>query len=216
MKRTGSSPPGRGSQPTKDLHWWSWLAESVSTLKHRQPAPDPDFSHLDPSSSPGFYDAWKQAAQAPSHAPVDKSRWSLELIRTLDGPQLRQLSAAYFRLLGFSVEEATPSPGSSVDLRLFVEAHPRPGVLVQCRAWGSWNVGLADIRQLARRMGTEAVGEGIFVTTSSFTQEAAGYAATKGVNLIDGEDLLRKLLDLQVDAQLQLLALVTAAPASAP
>jgi restriction system protein len=140
---------------------------------------------------------------------VDTTRWSLELLKALEWKRLEQLSAVYFRTLGFRVDEAAHGPDGGVDLRLFERYGKRPGVLVQCKAWNSWNVGVKEIRELFGVMAAEEVGEGIFITTSTFTDEARQFARGKNIALVDGEDLLKKIHDLPSEDQLHIRGLVT-------
>ena len=116
----------------------------------------------------------------------------------------------YFRTLKFRVEEAAPGPDGGVDLRLYSEGSPRVGVLVQCKAWNSLKVGVKEVRELFGVMAAEGVNEGIFVTTSGFTVEAHEFARGKTIALIDGPDLLGKLLALPVEDQRHILERCTA------
>lgn len=142
-------------------------------------------------------------------ASVDTTRWSLELLKALEWKRLEQLSAVYFRTLGFRVEEAAHGPDGGVDLRLFEKYGKRPGILVQCKAWNSWKVGVKEIRELFGVMAAEEVGEGVFITTSTFTDDARQFARGKNIALIDGEDLLKKIQDLPLEDQLHIRGLVT-------
>jgi restriction system protein len=53
------------------------------------------------------------------------------------------------------------------------------------------------------------VGEGIFVTTGTFTREARQFAGGKNIHLIDGDDLLAKITATSSDEQAALLHLAT-------
>ena len=164
-----------------------------------------------------LYSEWKAvSATAPERPPIDTSRWTLELLKALEWKRLEQLCAVYFRTLKFRVEEAPPGADGGVDLRLYAGSDPRPGVLVQCKAWNSFKVGVKEIREHFGVMSAEMVGEGIYVTTSTFTNEAIQFARGKNIALIDGQDLLIKILNLPVEDQDHILRLVTAGDFTTP
>jgi restriction system protein len=163
-----------------------------------------------------LYQEWKKAAARPAPAGVDTSRWNLALLRALEWRRLEELAAAYFRTLRFRVKEGPPGPDGGVDLRLYGSDSGSAGVLVQCKAWGSWKVGVKEIRELFGVMAGEGVSEGIFVTTSSFTDEAAEWARGKNITLIDGDDFLRKLRDLPAQDQAHILKLATSGDFTTP
>jgi hypothetical protein len=158
-----------------------------------------------------LYTTWKAASEYSElrNPGVDTTSWSLPLLKALEWKRLEQLCAVYFRTLKFRVEEATPGPDGGIDLRLFVGTAPQANILVQCKAWRNWVVGVKDIRELFGVMASECVGEGIFVTTSTFSQEAVAFARGKNIALIDGEDLLAKLRSLSAEDQVHILRLAT-------
>lgn len=153
---------------------------------------------------------------ATSRQAWDTTKWSLPLLRALEWKRLEQLSAVYFRTLKFRVEEAKPGPDGGVDLKLFSGTSASPGVLVQCKAWSSWKVGVKEIRELFGVMAAEGVDEGILVTTSSFSKDAVDFARGKNIALIDGEDLLSKLLSLPLEDQAHMLMLATSGDFTTP
>jgi restriction system protein len=196
----------------------------VSARRRARPAPAPTArrresirGHVEPANAgPDLYQRWKNAGARPAPAGVDTSTWNLALLRALEWRRLEELAALYFRTLGFRVKEGPAGPDGGVDLRLYSSDSARPGVLVQCKAWASWKIGVKEIRELFGVMAGEGVGEGTFVTTSSFTYEAAEWARGKNITLIDGDDLLRKLLDLPREDRAQMLKLATSGDFTTP
>ena len=163
-----------------------------------------------------LYSMWKSSSPAERNAAPDTSRWSLELLRALEWKRLEQLCALYFRTLRFRVVESAPGPDGGIDLRLFVGSEQRADVLVQCKAWNTWKVGVKEIRELFGVMASEGVNEGIFVTTSTFSFDAVDFARGKSIALIDGDDLLRKLKDLPDADKEHILKLATAGDFTTP
>jgi len=188
-----------------------------------QPSPPPTARRLEPvrgqggaaKAGPDRYQQWKNAAARAAPAGVDTSTWSLALLRALEWRRLEELAGVYFRTLRFMVKEGPPGPDGGVDLRLYGSDSGNAGVLVQCKAW-SGKVGVKEIRELFGVMAAEGVSEGIFVTTSSFTGEATEWARGKNIALIDGDDFLRKLLDLPAEDQAHILKLATSGDFTTP
>lgn len=141
--------------------------------------------------------------------PIDTSRWSLELLNQLEWKRFEQLCAEYFRELGFRAEVAREGADGGVDIHLHTGESSAPGILVQCKAWRTYKVGIKQIRELFGVMAADQVREGIFVTTGAFTGEAKAFADGKNVHLIDGADLLAKLRTLEPERQEALLRLAT-------
>lgn len=110
---------------------------------------------------------------------IPTSAWSLALLRALEWKRFEELCAGYFR------------------------------VLVQCKAWSTYDIGVKAIRELFGVMAASQVAEGVFVTTGRFTQPARDFALGKEIILIDGADLLAKIAALREDQQAQLLRLAT-------
>jgi restriction system protein len=153
-----------------------------------------------------------------SSIPVEPkpTRWSRELLKALEWKRIEQLSAMYFRTLKFRVEEAPPGPDGGVDLRLYTGSSTTPEILVQCKAWNSWKVGVSEIRELFGVMAASGVNEAAYVTTSTFSRDAIEFSRGKNILLIDGDDLLRKLLNLMPEDQEHILRAITAGDYTTP
>jgi restriction system protein len=147
---------------------------------------------------------------------VDASAWTLELLRALEWKRFEELCAAYFRVLGFRTQLAKPGPDGGVDIHLIAHDAEKAGVLVQCKAWSTYDVGVKSVRELLGVMAAEQVGEGVFVTTGRFTQAARDFAGGKEIMLIDGPEFLRKIDALAGDHRSALLALATAGDFTRP
>lgn len=148
--------------------------------------------------------------RAPDQRPdVSTTRWNIDLIRALEWKRFELLCAGYFEELKFRAETVRAGPDGGVDVRLFTGSGRQPAIIVQCKAWRTVPVGVAVVREMLGVMTAEGVKEGVIATTGTFTAEAKGFAMGKEITLIDGDDLLRKLLDLSPDRQRSLLDFIT-------
>jgi restriction system protein len=173
-------------------------AESAST---REPQ-----SGSTPPGDP--YEIWKDA-DTPTASPVDDSCWNMGLLKALEWKRFEILCSTYFEAIGLRPRRGYGGPDGGVDIRLNAEGATKPGVLVQCKAWRDRMVGVALVRELFGVMAADGVGEGIVITTSTFSAEAVAFAKGKNIHLIDGDDFLAKLLALEPARQATMRKLVT-------
>ena len=115
--------------------------------------------------------------------------WTTDL-RLLDAAEFEWLVGEIFRRDGWKVEETgrQDGPDGNVDLRLTKAGKP---VIVQCKRWVSWRVGVDDVRAFAGTLMREGLPgtSGIFVTLSGFTDQAREEAKHVGLALVDNHDL---------------------------
>lgn len=141
--------------------------------------------------------------------PVDASRWNPDLLNRLEWRRFEELCAAYFEALGFRAELKGFGADRGVDLALYEQGAQAPGILVRCKGWNTYRVGIRSVRELLGAMGAGKVGEGAFATSGIFSEEARALARKHNIHLIDGADLLAKILDLPAEKAAALLALAT-------
>lgn len=101
--------------------------------------------------------------------------------------QLEDLVGETYRRLGYDVvRRGGNQPDGGVDLEL-----RRAGekVLVQCKHWKSWQVGVKPVRELWGVAASEGAARAIFVTTGAYTDAARSFAADKALELVDGRAL---------------------------
>jgi restriction system protein len=164
-----------------------------------------------------LYDAWKDVSRTePSRPPVDTSRWSMELLKALEWKRFELLCAAYFETLGFKARVAREGADGGIDIHLYPEGSDTPGIVVQCKAWNAYQVGVKPIRELLGVMTAARISEGVFVTTSDFTDEARRFAEGNNLQLIDGEDFLKKIAATSPERQAALLQSATAGDFTTP
>jgi len=73
-------------------------------------------------------------------------------------------------------------------------------VYVQAKRWDTNSVGRPDVMQFAGALQAQKATKGIFITTSTFTEEARNYVSQIGskIVLIDGEQLTTMMIDNDV------------------
>jgi restriction system protein len=154
-------------------------------------------------------DSIAEPARSAEHAKFDTRKWTPGLLKHLDWRRFEELAAAYFEALGFTVRVSPPRASGNVDISLSPEGSASAAVLVRCEPWNAYRVGIKPVRELRAAMTSARIGEGILLSASSFTQEAAAFAAKEKIELIDGAGLLLKLEALTPEQALALLKFTT-------
>jgi restriction system protein len=92
-----------------------------------------------------------------------------------------------FRRQGFSVSgNVQQGPDGGVDLVLTKDSER---ALVQCKHWSRTSVGVTVLREFYGVMTSKSIRSGYVVTSGRFTHYARAFAASCGIELIDGERL---------------------------
>ena len=138
------------------------------------------------------------------------SQKGLETLRALSWQNFERLVGEAYRRQGYVVEELGGSaPDGGIDLVLH-----RQGVrvVVQCKRWKSAQVGVSLVREFYGVTIAEKAERGIFVTTGTFTPDAADFARGKPLELVDGAGLAALVEGLQPSKSGAALPAATACP----
>jgi restriction system protein len=115
----------------------------------------------------------------------------LERIRRLSWQDFEDFIAEVYRGEGYHVEQAVRGRADGgYDLVLLRE---NSSVLVQCKHWLVYEVGVPRIRELVGAMQKVGATGGVFVTTGAFTHPARQFATGMPIELVDGEALIRRV-----------------------
>ena len=150
-----------------------------------------------------------ERGQAASRARFDATKWTLELLRHLEWRRFEELCTAYFESLGFTTKVTRSRADGSADIALRIEGADTVSVLVHCRAWSAYPIGLKPLQELFAGMAPAGVGEAVLITSGRFTQPAADFAKQHKIELLDGARLLAELAGLVPEKALALLKLAT-------
>ena len=85
-------------------------------------------------------------------------------------------------------------PDGGVDLFLRKDGNT---ILVQCKQWKAWKVGVRVVRELLGVMTARKAEGGIIATSGVFTQDARRFAAGKPIDLVDGPQLAALIRTVQ-------------------
>lgn len=151
----------------------------------------------DPSLSP----ASNQHAYLESSGPLANSdlQWSAAVIDGIEWRRFEALCEAFYAQAGFSTRSQSHGPDGGVDIWLQSKYIVAPRI-VQCKHWRTRQVALRDMREFLGVMASHKLQNGTFVTSSTFTNEAAAFAKAHGIQAQDGAALL-KLIGLRTPEQ---------------
>jgi restriction system protein len=145
-----------------------------------------------------------------SQRPPPPPQWSVRLIESLEWKRFEDLCAGYFKAKGHKITMTGLGADGGVDFYLHGAADPsKPLAVAQCKAWTKSQVGVKSIRELLGVMTDVGAPLGIFLTTTSYTEDARRFAAGKHIKLLDAHRLLELIKALPEGAQADLLARVT-------
>jgi restriction system protein len=119
----------------------------------------------------------------------------LDSIRAMSWRQFELLCGEAFRRKGYLVEEnGLGGADGGVDLILRAGGER---VLVQCKRWRTFKVGVREIRELFGILAADHADRAVFVSSGAYTTEARTFAKGKPLQLIDGHALLELVREVQ-------------------
>ena len=148
-------------------------------------------------------------ALSAERARFDTRKWNAELLKRVEWRRFEEICAAYFEARGFAVQVTGSRPDGGADIALCAVGSAAPSILVHCKAWDAYRVGIKALRELRAAMVAAGMSEGVLVTSGRFTHDAVAFASKENIHLIDGAALLGKLAELPPEKSLALLKLAT-------
>lgn len=133
------------------------------------------------------------------------STWSLELLRSLEWKRFEELVCAYVRQLGYEARTTRLGADGGVDVEVLDPATQQVAMIVQCKAWNVYPVGIKSVRELYGVMAATKIPQCAFFTSGTYTTEALVFGQKHDVDLVDGEELLSRINQLKLSQSLQLL-----------
>jgi restriction system protein len=128
------------------------------------------------------FNAWRKRKLLDTQKGIDS-------IRSMNWREFEEIVGEAYRRQGYTVVENTNAgPDEGIDLVLKKDGGL---VLVQCKQWRSFKVGVNIVRELLGVMTAKHATSGILITSGVFTQDSKNLAKDKPVDLVDGTQLLQ-------------------------
>lgn len=150
-----------------------------------------------------------EPGQAARLARLNTGKWTRDLLKHFEWRRMEELTAAYFEELGYRTAIAHEREDGGAEICLYAAGADQASILVHCKAWDAYPIGIKALRELRAAMISANVAEAIMLTAGRFTPEAAGFAKRENIQLIDGAAFLAKLTALPPEKSLALLKFAT-------
>ncbi len=172
---------------------------------------DGRFPPARPVTRPPFPTSSKSdsAPPSPRTPPPPRTHLDAELLDVLDWRLVEELTAQYFRQKGFRAELTGKGADGGVDVYLYIAGEGRPSAYVQCKAWGSRQVGVEPVRALFGVMAADRIQKGYFVSTGEYSTDARTFAETNELELISGARLVTLFNQLPEADRTRILSAIT-------
>src|SRR2546422_8473903 len=79
---------------------------------------------------------------------LNTGKWTRELLKHLEWRRMEELAAAYFEELGFRTGITHDRADGGVDINLFAAGADSATILVHCKAWDAYPIGIKPLREL--------------------------------------------------------------------
>lgn len=170
--------------------------ESAAARAPARPAPTSTAERREPTLSP-----------APSTTPHagQESQWSPAVLHAIEWRRFEALCEALYAQAGFTTRSQSHGADGGVDIWLQSRHSDMPRI-VQCKHWQSKAVGVKEMREFFGVMASHQLKSGTYVTSSTFSAEAAAFAKANGIHAQDGAALLRLIGQRTPEQQAALLA----------
>ncbi|BEP53788.1 hypothetical protein GmRootV118_10320 [Variovorax sp. V118] len=170
--------------------------ESAAARAPARPAPTSTAERREPTLSP-----------APSTTPHagQESQWSPAVLHAIEWRRFEALCEALYAQAGFTTRSQSHGADGGVDIWL-QSRHSDVPRIVQCKHWQGKAVGVREMREFLGVMASHQLKSGTYVTSSTFSAEAAAFAKANGIHAQDGAALLKLIGQRTPEQQAALLA----------
>lgn len=142
----------------------------------------------------GVSSAQDDLASIPASAafvPVPASNiWCPEVFDDIEWRRFEAVCEALFAQAGFETRAVSHGADGGVDLWLHSRNAQGPAAVVRCKHWHGKPVGEKELCEFHAEMVANQLQRGTYASTSTFTPEAAQFAAAHGIKAMDGAALL--------------------------
>jgi restriction system protein len=141
-------------------------------------------------------------------SPERPTEWNLNVLMSLEWKRFEEVCKEWLVMRNLNAELTQIGADGGVDIKIYEKE--KVVCLVQCKAWAATSkINVKEVRELYGIMASEQVNNGVYITTSSYTQDAIAFSNEKQIKLFDGKELIEKIKKLPPDKQKQLLDFAT-------
>jgi restriction system protein len=138
-------------------------------------------------------------------APQQEQQWSPTVLAAIEWRRFEALCEALYAQAGFTTRSQSHGADGGIDIWLHSRHSDIPRI-VQCKHWQSKVVGVKEMREFFGVMASHQLKSGTYVTSSTFSADAAAFAKANGIHAQDGAALLKVIGQRTPEQQAALLA----------
>ncbi|MDP2365520.1 MAG: restriction endonuclease, partial [Ignavibacteria bacterium] len=157
---------------------------------------------------PGSWEASSDQEEVkPEREEKKETVWSIAFLMSLEWKVFEDVCAEYLRLKNCNGNVTHIGKDGGIDLKVTDKAG-NVIALGQCKAW-SKPVGVSLVRELYGIMAAKNVRHGVYITTSTFTEDAQAFGNNKRLLLINGADFITNINALDEENRTRLANVAT-------
>ena len=145
------------------------------------------------------------SAAEPTRQPSQQDRWTPAVLAAVEWRRFESLCEAFYAQAGLATRSQSHGADGGVDIWLQSQHMDAPRI-VQCKHWHNRPVGVKEMREFRGVMASHQLVNGTYVTSSTFTADAAAFAEANGIQTQDGAALLKLIGQRTPEQQAALLA----------
>jgi restriction system protein len=129
--------------------------------------------------------------------------WTEQFVKSLEWKRFEEVCAEFLKIKNYNAGGTCIGADGGIDIKVQDEN----GLIIaiaQCKAFDSKQVGVALIRELFGIMASEKVEQGLFFTTSTFSDDAVEFAKNNNITLIDLKSFVSLVNALNGDSRKRL------------
>ncbi len=119
----------------------------------------------------------------PATPPIDTSRWSADLIASMEWRVFEKLCVRLWNLKGFMAKETRSGADNGVDLYLYANSTKQKIGAVQCKSWANRPIGVQVVRELQGVIASEGLQLGLLMYSGKLSQAAVDFIQQANVNV---------------------------------
>ncbi len=171
-------------------------------------APEPSVTSTTPKRELDAIE-WDKTMVVPHPTAVRPAAWARDVIDRMEWRRFELVVEAFFKVRGYRTEIMSRGPDGSCEAKLVRASDQALIALMHAQPGGAVVVGAEQLRAVIGTMAQARTGRAIYVAAGRFDEGALEFAKAHPIQLLSGDMLLAKILQIPEDRRNALLALAT-------
>jgi len=128
--------------------------------------------------------------------------WDKDFLRSLEWKRFEEVCMEYLQIKNCNANVTCTGADGGIDIKI-IDPYDKVIAIGQCKSWNK-PIGVSLIRELYGVMAADNVKHGIFLTTSSYSNDAVTFAKGKNLVLIDADEFIRLVNTMEDDKRIKI------------